>query len=251
MTIEEIRFQIVTTAFEVQSKGSHYLWGSAGDIPDLDTSGLSQPGIKSQIANIFAASQNCNEQHPQVMTAETSVAGKKFVCAGSYKNFSTGNPVDMNNADEANTLSAYLTSLNNIPVEEWQIQKGELTPRLYNNAVVWGQDCRSVAHFDCVGFVNYCVSQALGRAVIYEIEQWATNMSGTVNTDLYAPAENADLLFVHGNGPKFGHIALLYRDEDGIGTVIQAADTDIGVITGPYEPAKWSARRTITTALLH
>ncbi|MBK8344719.1 MAG: C40 family peptidase [Bacteroidetes bacterium] len=258
MNIDEVKFQIVSLAYEIVQEGAHYLWGSAGDIPELESSGLSQPSIKQyppnsgnelQIAHIYDQNQVTNNQQPNILAAETSVGNKKYICAGSYN--SLGGPVvDFSNPEDANQLAEYLSALDGIAPSEWQIERLGFTPRMHNSKVVWGQNCCGVRHFDCVGLVNYCVTKALGRLVIYEIHDWAVANSGTINVAKDAPPANGDLLFL-GTGPNYHHIALLYADDDGNGIVLQAADTDLGLTSSPYDPNMWNERRSITSVLLH
>jgi cell wall-associated NlpC family hydrolase len=38
--------------------------------------------------------------------------------------------------------------------------------------IVLGESCEGVRHFDCIGFVNYCLSVVLCRRVQHSIGQW-------------------------------------------------------------------------------
>jgi cell wall-associated NlpC family hydrolase len=152
---------------------------------------------------------------------------------------------------DAAALQVYLAGLSALPPDQWQIPfhiDPNLSPRqmleIAANPVVLGEDCRGKRHFDCVGFINYCIEMALGRVrpVTFEIVQWADGISGTVDVPKDAPFRAADLLI-----QDFHHIGMLTGD----GQVVQAAETKSGVIIGPYNSAGWSRRRRLTAGLLH
>jgi cell wall-associated NlpC family hydrolase len=238
--------RVIEVALSLQ--GSHYLWGAAGATPG------GSEGINRRPGSVTLAPPRLRADNPAVFAAQCSVDGL-HVCGGRWdaghggiEGGRSANPADQD-------LVAYLASLEGTAPEDWQpyyeyfsprVQEGKTVPR----QLVWGEDCRGKQHFDCVGFVNYCVELALDRSrdVQYSIEQWAGGVSGTTAVPLTDPPYPADILITNG----FKHIGFLVGDgEVGDGArVVQAEQTSTGVLTRDYAPNGWAYRRRLTAAIL-
>ena len=57
------------------------------------------------------------------------------------------------------------------PITLWTLHP---SPRLFRPArggdiggkLVWGQSCKDIRHFDCIGFISFCLSQATGKEAL-------------------------------------------------------------------------------------
>jgi hypothetical protein len=119
-----------------------------------------------------------------VFAAEMTV--KQYcVCAGNYASFPGGrvaNPTD-------NDLLTYLESLKGKPPSMWQNYFSHFTPRRafgpaqgggLGGKLVWGQSCKGIRHFDCVGFISYCLWKATGQISQLDIKAWHSPVAGSV-----------------------------------------------------------------------
>ena len=114
--------------------------------------------------------------------------------------------------------------------------------------IVWGESCLGKRHFDCIGFVNYCIGKVWWRTEKFAVDINALFDSPTtygfviVNdpTDIL----NADLV-THRNkkGTGWQHIGMVYLDESKQAKVVQASESYEGVTKGQvYEAGEWGRR---------
>jgi hypothetical protein len=197
--------------------GSHYLWGAAGATPNQQDGAYYRTGA----VNLDADAKS-NEK-PSVFAASCDVDGH-YVCAGNFKEFidQTGGgytyPSDVN-------LTKYLDEIRKLPSNSyWYPYKSRFTPRVMkgnnlgadDNRIVWGEDCRYVRHFDCVGFVNFVLSLTTSQKWSFSISQYAAgSITGATSVPLDSPIVDGDILVRNTE-----HIAFLCAD----GQVLQAQD---------------------------
>ena len=82
--------------------------------------------------------------------------------------------------------------------------------------LVWGEDCRYVRHFDCIGFVNFVLSLTTSQKWSFSISQYAAgNITGATSVPLDGPLMDGDILVRNTE-----HIAFLCAD----GRILQAQD---------------------------
>jgi hypothetical protein len=214
-------------------EGSHYVWGAAGAAPGQQNGAPYRPGM------VGLTTIDLGARKPSVYAATCSADGL-HVCGGNYRRLPF-NSVIGDLSDE--WLVSYLEK------QRAAVRRGlspepdsdGTTPRQVQGYTVtsvyaWGSDCRGVRHFDCIGFVNYCLSVVCNR------DRLASGFSGeiawhkqyTQAVSLSAPPVAGDILTKRGNG----HIAILIAD----GLVAQAEDTAHGVSTGPYAGSSWEYR---------
>jgi cell wall-associated NlpC family hydrolase len=220
------------TQFARSLIGSHYLWGSAGATPGGKDGAWYRPGA----VNLERSS--LDPAKPSVFAATCDWAGH-FVCAGIYRKIPGGRG-DVNPQDR--DLKDYLSLLGNLKRENlWYPFYSRFTPRVVRGSnvdsdgrIVWGEDCREVRHFDCVGFVNFVLSQTTIPNWAYDIPQYGMGAGGTTPVAAGEAAADGDIL-VRGNQ----HIGLLCAD----GKVIQAEDHATGVHADEaYKPKSWTGR---------
>ena len=63
-----------------------------------------------------------------------------------------------------------------------------------NNRIVWGEDCRGVRHFDCVGFVNFVLNVTTGQQWTFNISQYGAGITSATSVPLDSPPEDGDIL---------------------------------------------------------
>ena len=168
-----------------------------------------------------------------------------YVCAGRFDAIEGGRRANPGDPD----LEEYLAELRSVSQDDWWPFYDVFSPRrvIKNGAagdLVWGEDCRYRRHFDCVGFVNYCYDIALLELT----ERWAESPWALSLTQYQADPVIAATTRVAPGALMAGdiltvgnhHIGLFAGDGDGSpgspGTVVQAADTPVGVIYGNFQP---------------
>jgi cell wall-associated NlpC family hydrolase len=211
--------------------GSHYLWGSGGDAPGANN------GVWYRQTSVSLAPSSLDPASPCVFAAQCDQAGH-YVCAGRFKTIRGGRYANSTDWD----LQNYLSGLAGQSEDSWQPYYTSFTPRVVrgrnvsnDGKIVWGEDCRSARHFDCISFVNFVLSQMTKPSWHYSIAQYDANSSGvTTSIDLNDAAVPGDILIRNTE-----HIALLCEDS----TVIQAQDHATGVHNNEdYHSIRWTGR---------
>jgi hypothetical protein len=202
--------------------GSHYLWGAAGAAPNKQNGVFYRPGS----VNLDTDAKS-NDQ-PSVFAATCDVDGH-FVCGGNFAEFTADTGGGYTYPSDAN-LTNYLAELRKLPSDShWYPYKSRFTPRVIkgknigmdDKRLVWGEDCRDVRHFDCVGFVNFVLSLTTSQKWSFSISQYAGgNITSATSVPLDSPPVDGDILV-----RKTEHIAFLCAD----GQILQAQDHASGV----------------------
>lgn len=234
--------------------GAHYINGAYGATPDKEDGCPCRPGMVSLIKSHDRLDPTWNlkaETNIAVYAAQMTIK-KHCVCAGNYNSFPGGrhaHPKDMD-------LNTYLEKLKKIPdPDKWPYFVDNYTPRRafgpgpggdIGGTLVWGQGCADIRHFDCIGFISYCLWAAGGPVAQHEISGWRAYpkppeiltknpMGATVYdyTDLKGlrtkELQDGDIIIKADH-----HIAWVAKD----GTIIEAQDTDVGVrSTGKFSPS--------------
>ncbi len=214
--------------------GSHYLNGAYGAIPDRGDGCPCRPAGITLIADPKRLDPTF-KQDPKtnlaVFAAEMTV--KKYcVCAGNFATFLGGRPASPSDIDLIN----YLDSLRDKPPAAWQNYFTHFTPRRVfgpgpggdlGGKLVWGQSCKGIRHFDCVGFISYCYWQATGKIAQHEISGWRAvpNPMGATVYDLSANKRPTALMDADILVQADHHIGFV----SAAGTIIEAQDTHLGV----------------------
>ncbi|WP_425616044.1 hypothetical protein NA78x_005983 [Anatilimnocola sp. NA78] len=159
--------------------GSHYINGGYGATPGKEDGCPCRPGGIRLVADpnrLNPAKLAAAEQNLAVFAAEMNV-NRYCVCAGNYHSFSggrTASPIDRD-------LVGYLDSLKGKPPATWPNYYNHFTPRRafgpgpggeLGGTLVWGQSCKGIRHFDCVGFISYCYWKATGSVIQLDIKAW-------------------------------------------------------------------------------
>ena len=98
-----------------------------------------------------------------------------------------------------------------------------------HHSTVWGESCVDVRHFDCIGFVNWCLSEVLSQPVHYGIGNFVAKSVGTA---IQLPkAQLGDIVTIGAD-----HIGFVSENR----TVMEARDAVSGVVESPFSAARWT-----------
>jgi len=190
--------------------GAHYLWGAAGAMPDLGGGMPSRRGFVSLLKTPVQNGDLINS------TAICEVAGK-CTCAG--------NPWIIANQNDPPYIQ-------DISKANFSLEDKNHTYRTVHKpyaavkkpGIILGEKCEGKHHFDCIGFVNYCLSLALGKVVHGDIAGYANYREVADNQRL--PGD----IIIYQN---YHHISFYLNS----GQVINAAETEYGVKISPLSAA--------------
>jgi hypothetical protein len=216
------RMSIGTDAVSYQ--GCHYLWGAAGATPG------NQDGARYRAGSVdWVPNQINNPSQAMVWACSCNVDPPTRVCCGRYDEVSGGREARPRDQD----LLDYLALLKSTPVQSmWPPFFDRFTPRLANwmegqsmvSKLVWGEDCRGVRHFDCIGFINFLLMdwnvQLLARSQA-GISWLRTNLEDVSDQEPWP----ADIVMVGTD-----HIGILFNET----RVVHAFQSISGVIMEPF-----------------
>ena len=209
---------------------AHYLWGTAGNTPGRADGNFG----KISAAKIRDYSLNKTESERDkvlgVCMAVQSVFDGYNTCAGRSGKF-TLKP----NLDAFLGACQLEITAGQMNQTSWKgADPGNLFPRKYHfrggpaasGAVVWGESCAEVRHFDCVGLVNYCYGKHWYKPNFgLDIAAFRNPTMGTVSITNEHDLMEADILLRPKNN---SHIAMLYKNGDAW-SVVQAESTENGL----------------------
>lgn len=245
--------------------GCHYVNGAYGAIPmaDKDQNGgglTNRPGGVVLIADATRLDPAIlGKEKALAVKAATMTVKQYCVCAGRYLKAAGGSTVEAGDRE----LKDYLGSLAGNPAS-WPNFKGKLTPRRSygpgeSGTLVWGEDCTGIRHFDCITYVNYCLSQ-VQPLTVFSIDQWSGAPEARAVTEeekkekkrlqqWTAPVTGRPVFRLPNPNvqPQVGDLVVGLRENPqhigivaGSGTIYQAASTAAGVhADSSYDHNKW------------
>jgi hypothetical protein len=180
MTFEEQcdakRAEILRKAQKYVADGIHYLWGAGGQIP-------SPAGPVKLVSPILDGDQI---KEATFCAAVNRVSNRDWVCTGRFRHADVKSPFEKvaipaglqpnETSPSVKALRAFIDRAPTLGDQYAWNTKSELTPRrvlgdvkdyghgeaLLEGAVVWGESCNGVAHFDCGHFVQKVVREVCG-----------------------------------------------------------------------------------------
>ncbi|MBN1570385.1 MAG: hypothetical protein JXA73_21260 [Acidobacteria bacterium] len=218
-----IREAIVRKALEAVYQGAHYLTGCYGAYPES-----SDPVVGRELYLI----EDPTLENLGVHAAEIRQP-KVYRCAGRYE-AAGGRPLDPDIRADRQLLRDYeLHNCGSLPGHYSDI--GGLYPRrvqhptTYKDWYVLGENCHNKMHFDCIGFVNWAVSQVVGLPIQFGIRMWAnSNIAPVTVEDIpFTELLPGDILTRLNSTPE--HIAIVGHGN----RLIQAAGFAQGVVDTP------------------
>jgi hypothetical protein len=232
---------------------AHVLPGAAGARPGQ------RDGTWSRPAGVTLVPPRADLAAPAVFAARCG----EHVCGGRWDQaaggIAGGRPARRTDID----LLVYLAELASLPEDEWQPFFEFFSPRCPDDGgpaagrIVWGEDCRGRRHFDAAGLVNWCMEQAVNARypITFDAAIWATEASGTVGVSVSDPPRPGDLVLAdrRDGGTDIGILtgAGDPASGGGLGDVVLAGQTAVGVVRRSFSPASWTRRRRPTAELLH
>lgn len=136
--------------------GSHYLHGGCGNKPGWKDGHPYFPARVRMHENVLNPPGRLHDQPPrQVIFAAVCESDHRMICAGRSEQH-------LRKRAEVSTLRND-TLLANQMQRPWEV----LWPRPNGpatGAMVFGEACMDIRHFDCIGLVNYCVWRTTGVA---------------------------------------------------------------------------------------
>lgn len=252
--IELKKFRLIKMARLQAEFGAHYLWSTAGNKPGNNDGAWYRPG-KAQLhpnvpdlgesndKNRYAAAAKYNVHTPMIFTAYADTSDFGLLACGGRAGMITA-PLalaDMN-SNIHKALSLKWKSLTDDQVKElkqnagdpfsyrWPRPNSSLSNNSTTNSTLWGESCVGSRHFDCIGFINWCLSETLGKPIQYGIPNFLAKSVGTPIP--VAKAEMCDIVTIGAQ-----HIGWVAENK----TVIEAKDVVSGVVEGPIGDSPWTA----------
>lgn len=233
--------------------GDHYIHGGYGATPGRGDGCPCRPGSVNLIHKRLNPHKQERPQDDMAVLAaqtwirkDTSDPGKYSVCAGSYAVKHGGKEISPEDPD----LKSFNSYFERIDLSLGQFPSILMSPRRaygpgpggdIGGKLVWGEICIGVRHFDCIGFISYCIWKALGKTMQLAIPYWREpyNSGGQV-FDLRAGQKPAALMDADVLIQADHHIGFVTKE----GTLVQAEDTHLGVRSTPgfslTSPGAWT-----------
>jgi hypothetical protein len=240
------RNQIAKVAAQLAADGGHFLNGAQG----------AEPGSRAGPLNRLVSEkrQSFKPSAPMLQAAAmTSTCKGRFETAG-------GRVISTHKDKEA--LKKYLVEQETILVlggsifdlQPFERAKGSdgrlhaLFPRTIGNQIILGERCTGKRHFDCIGFVNFCISQVLSPKWNRSFTQYRRDFDPVAQRDL----QPGDIVIrVKGEkGPdgvaaRTSHAGICYRHPKLGIRVLNCAAGSTGLISSTYTTVRWPHRRRI------
>jgi hypothetical protein len=189
MTTDQVRITHYRRMFvdmAVARQGDHYLWGSAGSIPDVNNQEFPgkpvylypddpdpfqdpYPDDPYAMDSKRRLLKGVVHYKPVVRAAWCQIDPKRgpMVCAGR-SNHPQIKSLLRCAFDDRDTLKQQITSQASVLFPRPERTMANNAPGK-TNGIVWGESCEGVFHFDCVGLVNWCLTKLADRTYQFEI----------------------------------------------------------------------------------
>lgn len=192
----------------------HYVWGAAGNVPGQSDGAWYRPAaarMHDLVLDPRGDRRYPNLHQPIMYAAWCRVDGDK-VCAGrtmvaEVKTLAKGDTLNMTPPDPS--------------LYSWPRPSGVINAP----TKVYGESCFGVRHFDCIGFVNYCISVA-HKPVWFSIPNCINQTQEVPLTDTWA----GDILTIGES-----HIGIA----TGNGMAVHARSTEWGVCETAVAGGGW------------
>ena len=231
---------------------AHYLWGTAGNTPgqgDGNPGGGKLSAAKMR-AHSLSKTETVREKVLGVCMAVQPVFDGYNTCAGRSGQVNANPDLDAFLKACQQQIDAGQTDQTRWP----GAGSGTLFPRKYhfrsnlagNGAVVWGENCANVRHFDCVGLVNYCYGTHWYKGSFgLDIAAFRNPVQGTVSITNEHDLMDADILLK----PNNSHIGMLYQNGQQW-CVVQAESTERGLTSNAqFRATEWDRFRMLDAYL--
>jgi hypothetical protein len=251
-------------------EGAHYLWGSAGSVPDQDNDvfgkgknifmhpnipdpSSADPFPDNPLAETRRKDGKCGHviYKPILLAAWCRIDTTRpaQVCAGlSDDSAVKARPKCILGSGDTDTTrqQPVAETLRNQLAYPWTYLWPRPMRNIDNNTrgdIAWGEPCNGVMHFDCVGLINWCLSKLCGKPIQNEIYQYNNTTKENANVKnekgygWTVPVKQAFVDYQPGDILTDGNHHIGMVSFDGI---VQAADTPLGVIVSQNYGGTWT-----------
>jgi cell wall-associated NlpC family hydrolase len=196
--------------------GCHYVWGGAGNTPGNEDGAFYRRGAVKMHDNETGPPPKAHADHGRkvaiILAAYCRVDGYK-VCVGRSR-LTEVMALERGDTNDPTLFDSEYTDLYSWPRPDMVID---------SNLVGWGESCDGVRHFDCIGFINWCLSEEV-RPFHHSIQQ-VIDMTKEIAKGR-APVGEADIRA--GDILTVGAHHLGFASGDG--TAVHASSTHRGVV---------------------
>lgn len=223
-----IRSRLMEVALEQVRAGCHYLTESAGAVP-----GESDRWRGRSVR--LAESADWSELGIHTAVYQSGAGGRgPMGCAGRYSHAEVNGIVIPPRTALEQEVRDYLEANSALPFDQWPKFQGRGFPRKAWNQerrqyfYVVGEDCRNKKHFDCILFVNWVISEVMGRPITFNDRQWQNPRVAPVSVSDRSELVARDMMagdMVLRDGGSINHMAFC----DGEGNLVEAAGAASGV----------------------
>ena len=268
------RTKLAEFAIEVAKQGCHYVTGGYGVTPGKSNGHPKRPDNAKLVQPSFSISD------PAILVAK--VSGKR-ICKGRYKNGAVNGwhkpdkaqlgryldwIKDLKSAgvapkswmgfktferfeDDANG-AAKIGAIGNQGARaqayvEWFARRkilNDVYPRKVGSQIILGEDCSNRRHFDCIGFVNFCISEAWKSGWMFGYDQYKDKpkICNAVEVKLSSGLKNGDLVLRDPRGGNPFHIGLVCNSG---ASVVNAKGSNVGMGIDKFSASNWNYARRI------
>jgi cell wall-associated NlpC family hydrolase len=164
--------------------GSHYLWGAAGNTPGNSDGAFYRPNqVHLHENDTEPAPKGCDYGRTQdILFAATCFVDGNCVCAGRDEH-SEVRSLPRADVEKLGQLDPKAASKYRWPRPYPHIESpsDKKHPKKHTK---WGESCVGIRHFDCIGFVNWCLAK-VGAPHQRSIAQWIHNTHEVSFDDLW------------------------------------------------------------------
>jgi hypothetical protein len=252
--IENTKQRLIDKARREAEFGAHYLWSTAGNTPG-NTDGAWYRRSKAELhpnvpdlgqflvtdRNTAAAKYRIHAPMIFSAFANTSDFGL-LACTGRAGVFTAPLAVADLDANIHKAFAVKWKALTNDQIDElienatdpfsyrWPRPNSSLRNDSPHHSTVWGESCIGSRHFDCIGFINWCLSEVLNKPIQYGIGNFIAKSVGKEIP--ISKAQACDIVTIGAE-----HIGWISEQN----TVIEAKDALSGVVEGPLSASRWTA----------
>jgi hypothetical protein len=159
------------------------MWGGAGNTPgQSDGAWYRSDHVKlhENVPNLDDPDQNPLEtlraSVPTLFAAYVNSSDQALACAGRAAQYTGDMPTSVPARFDLklknltrDQIEELAEKSENLATYRWPRPNGNLYTNDASHSTVWGESCIGKRHFDCIGFVNWCLSTTLQKHVQYGI----------------------------------------------------------------------------------
>ena len=268
------RKKLADFAVELAKQGCHYVTGGYGATPDRSD------GHPKRTSNAALVKPSFSSSDPAILAAK--ISGKR-ICKGRYKNGAVNGSHNPNKAQLGRYLdwikdldsagvapkawmgfktferfeddpkgSARIGAMGSLSSRaqayiEWHATRKvmpDVYPRKVGSQIILGEDCSKRRHFDCIGFVNYCISEVWKSGWMFGYDQYKDKpkICNASEVKLGSGLKNGDLVLRDPKGSNPFHIGLVCNNGS---SVVNAKGSSVGMGIDKFSSANWDYARRI------